>query len=59
MAKWKCPVCGYIHEGPEAPEACPICKQPKEKFIKLEDTVMKNPYAGTKTEKNQIGRAHV
>ncbi|MDO4607729.1 MAG: ferritin family protein [Clostridia bacterium] len=52
MSKWKCTVCGYIHEGDEAPEQCPICKQPKEKFIKLEDKTMSNPYAGTKTEKN-------
>ena len=50
MAKWKCTVCGYIHEGDEAPEQCPICKQPKEKFVKMEEP--KNPYAGTKTEKN-------
>ncbi len=51
MAKWKCTVCGYIHEGDEAPEQCPICKQPKEKFVKIEEP-KKNPYAGTKTEKN-------
>lgn len=51
MEKWKCTVCGYIHEGATPPEACPVCKQPKEKFVKLEDT-SKNPYAGTKTEKN-------
>ncbi len=50
MAKWKCTVCGYIHEGDEAPEQCPVCKQPKEKFVKVEEP--KNPYAGTKTEKN-------
>lgn len=30
--KWICTVCGYIHEGPEAPEKCPLCKVPKEKF---------------------------
>lgn len=50
MAKWKCTVCGYIHEGDTPPEICPVCKQPKEKFVKLEEP--KNPYAGTKTEKN-------
>jgi len=22
---WLCSVCGYIHEGPSAPECCPIC----------------------------------
>ena len=51
MAKWKCTVCGYIHEGDTPPEICPVCKQPKEKFVKLEEE-SKNPYAGTKTEKN-------
>ena len=51
MLKWKCSVCGYIHEGGQAPEQCPVCKQPKEKFVKIEET-SKNPYAGTKTEKN-------
>ena len=30
--KWYCTVCGYVHEGPEPPEACPVCKQPAEKF---------------------------
>lgn len=52
MAKWKCTVCGYVHEGEEASEQCPICKQPKEKFVKIEEVSAKNPYAGTKTEKN-------
>ena len=33
MKKWVCSVCGYVHEGPEAPEACPVCKAPKEKFV--------------------------
>ena len=30
MSQFKCKVCGYIHEGEEAPEKCPVCKQPKE-----------------------------
>ncbi len=33
--KWRCTVCGYIHEGDEPPEQCPVCKQPSEKFEKL------------------------
>ena len=33
--KWICTVCGYVHEGDEAPEFCPQCKQPKEKFKEL------------------------
>ena len=53
MEKWKCTVCGYVHEGP-LPEdfKCPVCKQPASKFVKIEDAPRKNPYAGTKTEKN-------
>lgn len=23
--RWKCRVCGYIHEGPEPPDICPVC----------------------------------
>lgn len=33
MKKYVCTICGYVHEGPEAPEVCPQCKAPKEKFI--------------------------
>jgi len=29
-----CPVCGYTVEG-EAPDRCPICNVPKEKFVKF------------------------
>ena len=32
MKKWKCTVCGYIHEGDTPPEVCPLCKAPAEKF---------------------------
>ena len=51
MAKWKCTVCGYIHEG-ELTDGfkCPICKVPASKFEEIKEA--KNPYAGTKTEKN-------
>ena len=36
--KWICTVCGYVHEGDEAPEFCPQCKQPKSKFKELVET---------------------
>lgn len=29
---WKCRNCGYVHEGPEAPEVCPTCAHPKAYF---------------------------
>lgn len=30
--KWKCSVCGHIHEGTEPPAKCPCCGHPKEYF---------------------------
>ena len=36
--KFICTVCGYVHEGEEAPEFCPQCKQPKSKFKELVET---------------------
>ena len=33
MKKWVCTVCGYVYEGENAPEFCPICKAPASKFI--------------------------
>ena len=27
--KWKCRNCGYVHEGPEAPDVCPACQHPQ------------------------------
>lgn len=59
MTKWKCSICGYIYEGEELPAdfVCPICKQGADKFVKIEDTPAgkeKNPYVGTKTERNLL-----
>ena len=48
--KFKCTICGYIHEGDEAPAICPKCKQPKEKFVEIVDEP--KSLKGTKTEKN-------
>lgn len=33
--KFRCTVCGYIHEGDAAPEKCPLCKVPAEKFVEV------------------------
>lgn len=30
--KWKCSVCGYMHEGTEPPKMCPCCKHPMEYY---------------------------
>ena len=37
MKKFVCTICGYIHEGNEPPEKCPICKAPAEKFKEMTD----------------------
>ena len=37
MKKFVCSVCGYVHEGDSAPEKCPQCRVPAEKFNKVEE----------------------
>ncbi len=32
---WKCRNCGYIHEGNEAPEICPVCAHPQAYFERM------------------------
>ena len=36
MKKWSCSICGYVHAGDSAPEACPQCKAPGSKFKEQE-----------------------
>jgi rubrerythrin len=38
MKKFRCTVCGYIHTGDAAPEACPLCKAPASKFEAVVET---------------------
>ena len=33
--KFKCNVCGYIHEGDAAPANCPVCGVPASEFTEL------------------------
>lgn len=35
MKKWECTVCGYIHEGEEPPDECPVCSADKTLFIEV------------------------
>ena len=39
MKKFICRVCGYVYEGEEAPEKCPQCGAPKDKFDELKEGV--------------------
>ncbi|MFA9377296.1 MAG: rubrerythrin [Lachnotalea sp.] len=54
MEKYRCSVCGYIHEGPMPEDfKCPVCKQPASAFEKIEEKASSvNKYVGTKTEQN-------
>ena len=58
MEKWKCKICGYVHEGPLTDDfVCPLCKQPASVFEKVEEAPAApaaNRYAGTKTEQNLL-----
>ena len=31
--KWVCSVCGYVHEGDQAPAECPVCHVGADKFV--------------------------
>ena len=37
MAKYKCKVCGYIHEGNKAPDVCPVCGVPASEFEEIKE----------------------
>lgn len=45
MKRFVCTVCGYIYDGDSAPDICPVCKQPGEKF--REETAVKSDGRGT------------
>lgn len=34
--KWKCTVCGYVHQGAAPPSVCPVCGADRSRFIPLE-----------------------
>lgn len=36
--KFICTVCGYVHEGEEAPEKCPQCGVGRDKFVEVDES---------------------
>lgn len=36
VRRWKCSVCGYLHEGPEPPATCPVCGADRSQFVPFE-----------------------
>ena len=53
MTKYRCTVCGYIHEGENAPHECPVCHVGPEKFEEL----VQNGEALTWADEHKIGVA--
>lgn len=46
---WKCTVCGFLHEGPDAPDKCPKCGAPKEKFEAMAEEDAQKIYMADRT----------
>ncbi len=46
---FKCSVCGFVYEGEEAPDFCPKCGAPKEKFEELSQEASDKIYAADRT----------
>ena len=38
MSKFRCTVCGYVHEGPTPPERCPRCRMSANKFELVDES---------------------
>lgn len=50
IKKFKCKVCGYVHEGEAAPEKCPVCQAPASEF----EEIVEAGGAGTASKKKGI-----
>ena len=51
MKKFVCGICGYVYEGMEAPEKCPQCGAPKEKFTEMVAGVKESSKACSSTSR--------
>ncbi|MCK4714531.1 MAG: rubredoxin [Candidatus Aenigmarchaeota archaeon] len=54
MALFRCKVCGYIHDGDEAPTKCPKCGAPKEQFSKLDSEAENKILKSRKTNEMHV-----
>jgi hypothetical protein len=46
---WKCGGCGYLHEGPDAPEVCPKCGAPMEEFFAVSEADSNKVFGSDRT----------
>lgn len=35
--QWLCEVCGYVHDGDEPPDNCPLCGAPVSRFVPYDE----------------------
>lgn len=50
--KFKCTVCGYVHEGNEAPDKCPLCGAEKSQFEEIVEEGAPAKKKGLNTQSN-------
>jgi rubrerythrin len=43
MKRWRCTICGYIHDGEQPPYRCPVCGAPAELFELLTEAAVAVP----------------
>ena len=43
--KFRCLVCGYVHEGDTPPAECPICHAKADKFVEIKEEAGKPQWA--------------
>lgn len=46
MRRYKCKICGYIHEGEKAPDKCPVCMQTGDIFEEITEPAGQNGETG-------------
>ena len=51
MKKWRCTVCGYIHQGETPPDVCPVCGVGPEFFEPVPDSTPNDPLSQKNEEK--------
>jgi len=39
MNRWQCSVCGYVFEGEEPPEVCPVCDARRDEFELIQENI--------------------
>lgn len=54
MKKWKCTVCGYVHEGDEPPEVCPVCGADRSLFELVEETPPSGEHAQAEKVEKEV-----